>query len=908
MKKIHSVMTSAFVFLLIAGCGPKPPVVPRPSEEEAQPETKALPEPGPVDSSGLFSEGFSSVRSVAYSPLEGKPESLVIPGSTHYAAHDKYSGETPSFAPLPEAQLPRGGQVVVVGSDVARFYPNAKVSGQADLTRLGKGTPIPIGTLIAVGDPIRSADGDYEGLFEFEANYNFFYPTTYGGVKGLVFGADLYGLDGNLERNTLAALRYRTKGRYESFYPVYGLYGIDDGLKASLESNRLDFERVTPGSYQLSVEQPDDMISLYENTASDPQNCIFITTDLFSHSLHLVFDHYLQMIEEEFFSHTLALLIDSYLSKIDALIAADEKTTASYTKTLALARLYFEVPRAILDAAPDRAMDDYGRPGYADKDKVQIYRQYSAAAQEILGFMDAHAGFETIPEFLYKEDFSQYKPRGHYTKNGILSAYFQAMMWFGRVHMYVADADPPPFVWTDGNAKASATELSLLLTPVAVLLNDMTKKDPGLLASWRSLYDPITYLIGLSDDLSFDDVMPFIERERIKDFRAWTADEKAIIAMVKKANSTLRAPLIAGNSVMFVPSGEDQNPPMGWRLFGQRFTYDSAVHMATSSPRMMGRDWVSGLDIMKAFGSKTADSLLETWDNGYVEFPLLRTTLDKFESEFSGYDPQFWGRTYYNRTLFLIKSQTQMERGAGFYFTETPLWNTKALLSAHGTWAELRHDTILYAKQPYGAEMGGEGYEPTYRTRPVPPPIHYIEPNLPFFTGARLLVRDLYEKMAKAGLMTEDYAGALESLDWILGKATAIIHEEVEDKPISEEDNGFIASIPQKLAPVVSPSQYGQEYSEDTDQLKMAVVADVYTAVAPGKVLEVAVGIPYRLNLLLSDGQGGKRIAAGYTYSYYEFTHPMDDRMTDEQWKKIVYDPGAKLSEYEPFWAKDLTE
>jgi hypothetical protein len=70
----------------------------------------------------------------------------------------------------------------------------------------------------------------------------------------------------------------------------------------------------------------------------------------------------------------------------------------------------------------------------------------------------------------------------------------------------------------------------------------------------------------------------------------------------------------------------------------------------------------------------------------------------------------------------------------------------------------------------------------------------------------------------------------------------------------------------------------------------------------------VAVGIPYRLNLLLSDGQGGKRIAAGYTYSYYEFTHPMDDRMTDEQWKKIVYDPGAKLSEYEPFWAKDLTE
>ena len=64
---------------------------------------------------------------------------------------------------------------------------------------------------------------------------------------------------------------------------------------------------------------------------------------------------------------------------------------------------------------------------------------------------------------------------------------------------------------------------------------------------------------------------------------------------------------------------------------------------------------------------------------------------------------------------------SQFEPGAGFYFTETPAWGAKALLSAHGTWAELRHDTILYVKQVYGAEMSGGGdWEPTWRVEPIP--------------------------------------------------------------------------------------------------------------------------------------------------------------------------------------------
>jgi hypothetical protein len=86
----------------------------------------------------------------------------------------------------------------------------------------------------------------------------------------------------------------------------------------------------------------------------------------------------------------------------------------------------------------------------------------------------------------------------------------------------------------------------------------------------------------------------------------------------------------------------------------------------------------------------------------------------------------------------------------------------------------------------------------------------------------------------------------------------------------------------------------------------MAIAADVFTNAETGKVLETAVGIPYRIYVPLDDGQGGKRIAIGYAFSYYEFPVDMSQRMTDEAWRNIVYDPEQDLSKYLPTWAKEI--
>jgi len=55
--------------------------------------------------------------------------------------------------------------------------------------------------------------------------------------------------------------------------------------------------------------------------------------------------------------------------------------------------------------------------------------------------IEAHAGFSDSPIFKYKEDYSQYVPRGHYTRSETLKAYFKAMMWYGRMAFLLKGSD-----------------------------------------------------------------------------------------------------------------------------------------------------------------------------------------------------------------------------------------------------------------------------------------------------------------------------------------------------------------------------------------------------------------------------------------------------------------------------------
>lgn len=849
------------------------------------------------------------------------------------AAHSVYLNDEVDFLSLPPT--PNFEKMLLVGNDLCVLF-NAVPKNDDEFDSMNRTRiKIPKGTLLkCIGEKIVAEDKKYDGLFSFEQNLNYFYPVEYDGKTGFVFGADVYGQDKNItnEQMKIFSFLYQRASNedtayFENFYPICGYKKFDAKIADSLVENRIALQNVGPYEIRLNIDNPDDMIALYQkhreasfgNTMGGNLVPLFITTDLFAHSQHLLFDRLLQHIEQDFFSPRLALLTEKFHEKI----SADLQKYPS-NETVNIAERYFAVANALLKLSPNK--DEYGKEVMPDKNLVlseydeeireEVEKIFEAAAMQessALVFSDGTS---------YIEDYTQYKPRGHYTQNETLKAYFRAMIWFGRINF--------PLPESSRSLSDPSEILARNMFKVGIYINDIVMQDESLYELWKSVFDPMTVLIGESDDLSFDDLIPLWKSVGAKNVLEWISDEN-VAGFANLSREKLKSPLITSTSSFYanqtegdISDPENIKPPMGWRFLGQRFTYDAWIFQNVTSPRLFGRMMASGLDITSAFGSNSADMILKnaTIENGFgidgygseksdesfriQIFEKLKTVFDKFKKFFNSKNENFWRETYYNSVLALVKSQSEFEQGAGFFFTETPLWNIKSLESSLGTWAELKHDTILYTKQVY-AERGGGGWMPTYRTDKLPSPVHYIEPNLKFFIelcASWEIFQNVFEKYE---LFDDDSANAVASMKNICVRALNIVDTEVKNQKVSKEDLDWIGTIPSLFAKLVVPFSNYASYADDNAQFKMALVADVLTNAEISSVLEVAIGIPHRIYVALNDKQGGKRIAVGYTFNYYEFTQPMSNRLTDEQWKEMVYDNPSEAAKRKPKWYIDST-
>jgi hypothetical protein len=73
-----------------------------------------------------------------------------------------------------------------------------------------------------------------------------------------------------------------------------------------------------------------------------------------------------------------------------------------------------------------------------------------------------------------------------------------------------------------------------------------------------------------------------------------------------------------------------------------------------------------------------------------------------------------------------------------------------------------------------------------------------------------------------------------------------------------------------------------------TEGLQTTIVADVHTETNSGMVLEEGTGRLRPLYVAYPMPDGGVVVGCGPAFSYYEFKHPMGDRLTDEKWKGMV--------------------
>lgn len=74
----------------------------------------------------------------------------------------------------------------------------------------------------------------------------------------------------------------------------------------------------------------------------------------------------------------------------------------------------------------------------------------------------------------------------------------------------------------------------------------------------------------------------------------------------------------------------------------------------------------------------------------------------------------------------------------------------------------------------------------------------------------------------------------------------------------------------------------------DEKAKRTTIIADVHTESNTGQVLEEGVGYVDLIVVAYKVPDSGILIGAGPVMSYYEFKQPMQDRLTDEEWRETL--------------------
>ncbi len=614
-------------------------------------------------------------------------------------------------------------------------------------------------------------------------------------------------------------------------------FAFSEGQRQLLSANGFV---VAPSEYK-------EFFHLYEE-ARYAEVPIFITTDSVYHVYHLFFDKVLRTLEEERFHTDLEKLTAGMLWATESQYETVNGTSLEEAALRNLA--YFAVAQRLL------------QPGAPVPQVVQ------GQVEEELALMEAHQGFVESPILGYPEDYSQYVPRGHYAKNEVLQRYFKAMMWYGRVTFRLKERDET---------------LSALLIAQA-LANTEIDGEPAS-EIWERIYEPTSFMVGISDDLDIYDYHPLIEEVygSLGNDPTIFADDGKLTQFLQAARQ-LPPPQI--NS-MWVYIWEDRDEAtQGFRFMGQRFVIDAYIFQelmyrkvgTLDDPRMLPK----GLDILAAMGSEEAYSILEEMDE--THYLNYDEQMSKVQGEVAALEIDSWTQNLYWGWLYSFQPLIEA-KGEGYpAFMRNTAWTRKDLHTALGSWTELKHDTILYAKQAY-AELGGAFEEPELKG--------YVEPNPQAFARLAALTRMTIDGLDARGLLDDtetmwEIKDNLERLELLLTKLATIAEKELVGTALTQEEQelilfygGLLEGL--TLAAADKDDVEGRPILEDQEA---AVVADVATD-PTGLVLEEAVGRIFEI-YVVADIQGRLVLTKGGVFSYYEFPWPMSNRLTDEAWRKML--------------------
>jgi hypothetical protein len=571
---------------------------------------------------------------------------------------------------------------------------------------------------------------------------------------------------------------------------------------------------------------------------------VYISVDSILDTLHLSFDRILSTLEEEILYDEL----DAMLRKMEAGVEDLRKYAGG---------------RDIEGELDDVAFWICTARSLLAGEAVPCRRSQEPAALRLLELVAAE---DNVPVDIFGwtqcEDFSQFRPRGHYTGSETLEKYFRCMMWVQRIGMKF-----------------------LQLRYQAAIAHLLTRclYDTGASENWNRIDSVVEACVGESDSLNPRGMLQLLE-ETGAGSTSFFYDDENYQAFVRRALETgagrqrINSQVLRSN-----PTYEDGFTPLppAFHLMGQRFIVDSFIFTNVVFDRVDSfppRYMPSPLDAWFVLGNRATLPLLR----GELETYLYHPNLAALEWIVSRYDEEFWDGNLYNLWLSALRT-LDADTTSEPYPTvmRTRDWELRMLHAQLASWAHLRHDTILYAKSSY------DSYGCEY-------PEGWVDPYPEFFAKLARYAESASARFESLGLLetgvgqeADAYFQHLKSISETLG---AMAQAQLEGKPHTEEQVEFTKQLmwyewgiamgwyPQLIFRYLSGRGWMSLPLEEE-----ATVADVHTSVNTNEVLHVGVGAS-NLMVLTAKTACGVKAYAGPVLSYFEFKEGNLHRMTDEEW------------------------
>jgi hypothetical protein len=415
--------------------------------------------------------------------------------------------------------------------------------------------------------------------------------------------------------------------------------------------------------------------------------------------------------------------------------------------------------------------------------------------------------------------------------------------------------------------------------------------DDASLAAWKSVDATLRAFVGEPDSMGPTDVDAFLAAVGAAGGAdlATMSDQALAQALIDGGWGTQRicSQMIVNGTAGTLPLDRS------FLFLGQRYVVDSHVFANVVYDRAghgkVLRMMPDPLDVAyAAFGNDQAVALLAPQLASYPYAP----DLEQMRMLVDAHGTEFWAANLYNHWLGAIRALSPVQgeiadpAQAGLpRVAATERWGRRILNTQLASWAELRHDTLLYAKQSYTGIPICEY------------PDAYVDPYPAFFKA----IGDLGRR-AQALLGDIETSWSTSAIGTYFGKlvdAADTLQEMAEHQrtgaPHSAESLLFINNAV-SMVPMGCATAPGGWYVDlfyggagaDVTVLK-PTIADVHTQPTDesgnpvGRVLHVGTGSA-RTMVVTVDTCSGPRAYVGPVSSYYEVVTEQFQRLDDAAW------------------------